>query len=67
MDHVVNLVSNKTATELSRLTHGKAYNEVNMREIIPFNKVINFIIPKDNFLIPSTLNEDIKKMMKIKV
>ncbi|MCZ9889644.1 hypothetical protein [Brachyspira hyodysenteriae] len=42
---VVNFISNKTATELSELTHDEVYKKTK-RAVIPFDQIVQWLIDK---------------------
>lgn len=44
---VVNYISNKSGTKLSKLTHGYVYNNTPMRSKMPLSKVVEFRINEE--------------------
>lgn len=43
---VVNFISNKTAAELSELTHDEVYKKTKKRAVIPFDQIVQWLIDK---------------------
>ncbi len=50
----VRFISNKTAKQLSDYTHNEVYHRVVMRDVIPFSKVVEFVVDEDE-LEPSNI------------
>jgi hypothetical protein len=56
---ILNFVSDKSANKLSEITHNRGYNDVDMGEVIPFNKVVEWVINTDLNSFPVFTPEEI--------
>ncbi|MDA0063703.1 hypothetical protein OFS03_10855 [Brachyspira hyodysenteriae] len=64
MNTVIRFISNKTASEISKLTHGKVYNSTKMYSRINLEDTVEWIIDKDDS-VPNKLEiRDISKEEK---
>ncbi|ACN84310.1 OrfC [Serpulina phage VSH-1] len=64
LNTVIRFISNKTASEISKLTHGKVYNSTKMYSRINLEDTVEWIIDKDDS-VPNKLEiRDISKEEK---